>query len=779
MVGRTRITRPVSPRQPVDRANPLARAITAGVSVNRRAMGFEDSNAPVSESLQNEQARAFLGFIRAGAQSGAVDGLQTLENYYPSVGIARRLAAHPALHGVVRDFVQWMAVPEDLRPYVLQELKLADIDLDANDRPSAELLTPRAPQSQDHNAFAPIVERRLPTPEVGSFVVPTGPVAKGWSGGIDYPALAETDPRSFFSTAATDENLKKLVGRDQKRSLPAEWVKHLGGDQSFSYADLLNFTARRFELAARVRFEDRVPWDARHSSTAGKSYLSYDVTPYHPDNVLPLLRLAKALGADPNWVWMRKEDRSVVRLKDVAEALNLPKHEEDAAEFDVDQALAAFDAARAVDDRSKLEALVALQGTQADAASFGDLVEGARSLLVRGSFAPLKSAALSAQETAQLVDALLADGHLGVATVLAGLFGGIERQPLADALKAAGLASDLEAEQWASSAETLQKLSPSDALFATDGLVEHPPDFVLLPLRLALAQAENLSEQELKALFDTWRDRGTAPVLRVMADWAALRGESQAQPIGEVIEHALEAGTLTAEELQAALAGGRATAFSAERHLESLLQHAREVVTASPADKARAAEALIEALDGGSTKLPLEHAAVQVLRAVHAQELRLITPLDDADIRLGGVEPNLGLPANLSERFQRAVSAQVEWLPASSEGPTSFARIEGVPSIEGIDSPGSTEGRLAQHALKLLRARLELLASSRFTNGQRFAVDVAAAEAQALEVVEGTLGPELARAQGVEAKMAVYAHGRSMLEGFSTWLEALTDRADG
>lgn len=776
MVGRTTSNRRPTVRvevkhRPAQKGSTFAKLEGTDLLVHQHALDFDPHALDVSETAQLQRARGFLQFLRAGSNAG-VDMLRTVENYYPSFGVAHRLAAEPALRPVVREFVEQMSLPHDLREALVRDLQLESVTAEV-DQSLAALMLPRAPDGENTGAYGPIIDRRRNDDRAGTFVLPEGPLANTATEGINYASLVETDPRAFFVTAATDENLKTLTeGKHRFWSQLDNWVKLLAPGQQ--NGDVLNFMARRIEIS-RPRIQGVQPeaWERIETGPAMIASIPYLRTPYHVDNVVPMLRLARALGVEPKTLNLQKPDGSWLPLDQAAESFGIPKHGP-AAHVAVAEELQAFNASQPKSAADKVEALSALQSTAPSAATFADVLTGARSLIVEDKLSAIDPRGLTEAQQQALTTALSSDHHVGVTAVLAGLLTRIDVAELEATLTAVGARSD-EAKSWAQTAKALQALSATDQLFATDGLVQTPPDFVLLPLRVELAARSALSAAELADLFERWRDRGAAPVLRVMADWSTLRGDAQSEPMRTLVDQSLAQGKLTPEELSAAMVGGNSLGFSAEQHVQTLLNKAQGVVNADVALQPLLTEQLIHELFIGAAVVPPKHAAGEILHALHQQELEHRLPLDFADADLGGVEGGIFFAHSASERLRLSLNDKINWLPATQEGLTSFEPIEGwYPEAAALAS-AKVAYPLAVHALKVLQARLELLASSRFLRGQPQVTDITGANRQALDAVSQTMGPALAAAKGADAKLAVFGAGRALLDEFSDRYSAMAE----
>lgn len=674
--------------------------------------------------------------------------------------MARRLELHPnidvqaplmraALRG---DSVRVSAYGDDAIPALLRLARVVGMSPDEVPAPSAEnpnlSLQQRAEQLQ--------LPRRLIRPGSGTpsrgideFVVATGPLAE--SSRMSYEGYSVLSNERFFVTEAIDEHLLEL---NKWRYPGLETLAYELNVKKIRtpYADVLNYVARRIELEPLGTLAHDTINDLRQPPRV-----------YGDEDIPALLRVAKAVGLAPADVPAPSERDPNLSLLQRAEQLKLPKRQVISRIIDVET----IEAFRSSDDQSaKLNALRSLQSREATAPDFSELMAQARALVEGDALTPIEWASLSPQQKKQALAALMADGHLGAATVLAGLFVRGGEADLREALHEQ-LGTD-EAEVWARHAMTIQGLNRQEKLYALEGVLGSPADFRLFELRLALATMRDPTATELKSLLKQWEHQGATQVLIAIIGWAAMRGEAATKEVKAMIVEGLTSNEVQEPDARAALSEGRGDAYFNEEDTRVLMAAAQRVVDAEGEhDLEQRVVALIEEVRRVPPLFHPSEVVAHVLRRMHGIDLKSVIALDEADVAFNGVEGRLWLD-------ERTLSAQMDdFIPRRVDLWSSVETLTGFEVLADLQ-PEAMSLSLARerypsaaHALRLLQTKLQLGAAQNAESAQDLDAQQSQGEAQALEIVNRLMGPDLTNAIGRDAKMHVYSAGRTLLEDFS------------
>lgn len=715
----------------------LRRAAQA-FKVNERDITFGDATLEdfrIIEAPESESAPA-----PAQARRERFNLIRTLNNYYPSFQVAQALSGDPELRVGVGAFLEQSRLPSDLQQLTRRLLQLDTV------------VVPPPVAEEPTGALPKLVDRRQ-QPHVGELILPEGPLAKdGPSSHAEYVALLLKDPHEYFVGSATDEMLATIPTSEWSVSL---WVSMFRDKQKpYSVGDIANFIARRVELGVPGRYAlDNAKYPLISSNTT--------VTARSDDDLLPLLRLSKALGLSADTVKVTRRDGRISTLSEWADERSLPRHQS-APAGDAQAAAGTFAPEARATAQAKVEALQQLQSTESTAPTYVRVVEAAHQLLAGSGLAALELAELSVAQREAVLEALTADKHPVAAAVLTGLFTRGASDALERQLRVSGLDA-AQAAEWASHAKAIERLDGPHQRFVTEGL-----EFDVLPLRLELAGRERMSKQELAELYARWRPHGEAAVVRALSGWALLRG--QAEPFRQFLAEEAQRGRVQEASLTAGLRGREALRPS-EPHAE-LLALAQELMAADASTAPKIGEALRATLRATLPFVPRAQLVTELLTSLHALDQHGVMALDEVDAQLGGVAAKewLVVPGTVGVHLTPGE------LWNALEGVTSFAAVEGV-SASGVSlkEVRAKYPRLS-HRLALQMLSVELAVAKRFTSGERFVDETAAVEAGARALVEAALGEALTGAKTAEEKSTVYLAGRALLDDHHGWYERIKEQ---
>lgn len=714
-----------------------------------RAFDIEESSVPYAGTTLDQ----YWAVSRRPAKTPIVADLaKTLTNYYPSLALARLLAAVDGVSAGVTLFLDSTALPADLKSMARQlfgPAQAAEARADERSRgappplPFADVAVPERRQRMGHYegwAFA------------------DGPLAtEATNTSMPYAELRAHDQQAFFVTSATDANLRSIEGFGVWSQDVFAWdgVMNPGSQSTATHFDHFNFITRRLEL------------HPRKAEVSGPMLEKLRSGGFSAQDLPVVLRLAKALELPLQEVRMFKVGGLRQTVREAAKSVRHPKHEPLPLSPRFEAVLDSFaKPLSSLDER--VEGVRWLQSSAADAPGFSDLLTGLEARIASGRWAPLEWASLSSQQQDTVMEALTTDGHPAAAAVLAGLFlkGGSEalQRRLEAEYQEAGRA-------WGDLASRVQTLDPRQQRFVLDGVGAEGSHFVLLPLRASLATAATMTAEQLRSLYETWAPQGSAMVLRALIDWAALRGTQEMSSVRDLIERQVESHSVETHAVQSAIAGGHGRSFLSREVLRPLEDQAQVVLDASAQQRPALVAQLVDAMQQAAGVVSVDEVAAQVLLGLHRRELERVMPLDQVDAAEGGVAPKAWRDGrSLEERLWGESSRRIE-----VEALSSFDAVDGLePVLLSATQTRERAPRLA-HALDGLQLRMLLKASHDLTSGHPFVADAAAANASAKALVETQLGPSLAEATG-DAKLDVYTVGRSALVGFAEWYAQLSDR---
>lgn len=650
--------------------------------------------------------------LQASMAGAPYDVMGSLAGYFPTMVLLESLAVQPELREGLRRFVMTAGLPGDLRSYLVKKLQLGPLDQAA-----------RVSTLRDRRSVA----------AAGEYIVEQGPLRTIDESGSNWDGLF-ANQRQKLILWATDSNLKTL----ERRNIGA-WDVLKWGDNVYSPApplvDAVNINARRLELSAH---RDLAAREARTQLLSGA------ITVGDHDMVMATLRYAQAAGVHPSDALVRSETGEIVSLESLADAFKVPRWPT-RGKLDVGQ-LAQRALSRGEPLQARVDALADMQGLLPESPSFREVIAALRELLSLGHIERIDWAALDADQHAAVLKALGADAHPAAAAVLWGLLidGGH------DALF--GLLESMtpgDAHQWRETASVIQQLGPTEQLFVTADLAQPPPDPSSLALRAALAGIETLKAPEIAALLKTHAGLGAPRGLRLMLEWAAMRGEDSFAEVKAVVEAGVAANTLTARDVAQAFSGGRGDALLDSNKVEALESLGRAALKASEAERGQALAALRSALAADDDSLtPSAELVAVMLTRLHQAERETTVGLDIADRELGGVSATHWHEARpVSERLYL-------------DGPT---WSDTTMSLEQARSLG---GR-AVEKLRFLQSRLAVKASRAAAYGAPVA-PLAEAKAQAVELLTRELdlsGPhaDASRAEAATVLLRDFVDGHEMI----------------
>jgi hypothetical protein len=147
-------------------------------------------------------------------------------------------------------------------------------------------------------------------------------------------------------------------------------------------------------------------------------------------------------------------------------------------------------------------------------------------------------------------------------------------------------------------------------------------------------------------------------------------------------------------------------------------------------------------------------------------------PLDQADETLGGVAAKPWVDGrSLQERLQPQPASGTD-LWAAAKSLTDFSEVEGLTPLTMRREDAAALLPRAAHELQTLQARVELRAGQAVARQRPIELDAEQFAAQAFEVVDSSVGADLAAAEG-EAKLRVYSAGRALLNHTDSWYRNL------
>ncbi len=349
------------------------------------------------------------------------------------------------------------------------------------------------------------------------------------------------------------------------------------------------------------------------------------------DYILPLARLARVCGVPLHDVTLELGGGRTMQLD--AHPLLHPRVAEGPARRGTLQeslrALAGHDAVAA------LETLI----DPVDGFEFSEIVTAAVEQVQRKKLSRIEMSKLSVAERERTVSALIADNHLGMSVVLAGLFveGGLDE--LSSSLPALGY-NRVQIDLARESVRALQKLSPRGLKLALgDFAPGEAGDFWTFPLRLELAQLSSLNQATGRAAFARHGEPDRVAALKALLDRVSLPRSSEAErrAVRELLSTLAEEEKISADDLRAAMAGGRHALVhpEIERELSAAIE---EVLEKKPDAVARLA------------KLVKRHKSVidpadsvnYVLTRIYREDLKKVLPLDEVDRQLGKVQAKSG-----------------------------------------------------------------------------------------------------------------------------------------
>lgn len=726
---------------------------------------------------------------RTRGQAGLDRFVEVAESYYPSLAVARRLAAEPQYVGAVRAFLGTATLPEAMRAHLLRQIDL--------------------PQRSEYRPAEWGQVNRLSSDRrrtKGELLIAEGPLT---GEAVDFETfMAEGPTARFFTEYATDENLRAL-DIDALRGGTDHFYPLSGPrDPQVSIAALLNFMARRIEVlpsgpvraqavaeaqgflrgAAAFKppssIDDHSNWyyNGRDNGRAVARYLQ--VTKGEPSAGLieALVRLANAAEAPvDDLTIVDATGYNAYRLTDFAQSTGYPTR----SRAGTGTALTFFSASEAT-PAQKMTALLELIGNGPEAREPHDLYRIARQALAQGEWSPLKWSELSERQAAELSKSLDRYGYL-FADSVAPLVGLFITDGAPDSTNSLEDASVNELYDYAPRALALQRLSPEEQLFATEPLMQQPPDVRLFQLRLELAQLVTMDATALDAIITQrwpllvdaapYRSKystkpGVAPALRALADWGALRGGATQEAVTGFLQRGVAAGSIERGQLVAALTASRATLSASRVRLdEAAGPRAQALIDQAGADVDR----LVAALEGelladrpeSERLLSLDALSAEVLSTLHRLENERSLPLDEADRE----RTALVLTARHSDLLEiRPDLAAGRDVFGESATPTDFGPVDGIwPQAVPLATARQALPE-ATHQLRLLRARVTIASNQVLARDSKAAATKAISEA--LELLNRTTGARLAAAPA-EEKLALYSSGRVLMDDFENWVDGL------
>lgn len=690
--------------------------------------------------------------VEARPQSLATNGYDlhgTLEGVYDSLILVKHLAQVPTLKPGVLQFLEEV-LPPDVGTFIERSM------------PAAPVAGADAPEASRLAALPPLVDRRVHAQErLGEYIIGNGPLANDWQG-QGYRALLDSNPNAFFSSAATDANLHTLGSEGLSYSY---WL-----GEKRNRAQIIQFLARRLEL---------------DPAAAGPiaAELQAGSIPIPGSGPRVLLRLAKAAGVDPQLVKVTDGAGYPANLAKVAQLAGVPRHQL-IEPLDLNAVLQTFFLEMPGTAQARFDALTQMQGATKAAPSFEEILTAAHRLLNSGGIASLRLGELSDAQRESLWASLVADKHLGASAVLAGLFTEGDLSGLAEALNRAGFA-EREVTTWVQAAESLQGLKADDQLFALRAVAGPTPDFNLFPLRATLASAELLSSKELAPLFERWRGPDAAEAIDVMTEWSVIRGKAQLDQLRDFVRVAFEHQEVSlAEVLEGLNEKARGWVWpdsdlSGDELARLKTAAERVIVNEGGASQAQAAARLVEEIQAVPPVVAPSKMAAVLLHAIQHDQHGAALSLRQADALLGGVP---GRPWAPSLRALAGALSSPTTPSASHDDasmlPSSFGFTERVPTIDAssVDLGGlQTKYPRLFGELRMMRLRLEMRSSHDYVRQQSPTHDGSEMK-EVSALLDRYLGPALAAAQSPEAKVAVFAEGRAIIEQFAKWYEDLRVR---
>lgn len=710
-----------------NRTWPVDDATAALLRRASKAFGFDEKDVRFGDSTLAEYKPPpppppkRVGVKRRPPAMIGVDLVATLESYYPTLRLARRLSVDPAMQQAVALFVERLELPDDVKHFVRDFLASQ----------SVEAVAP------DHVPLPTLHEARR-----REFEVPTGPLAVGVTPDWRTVNARHRSNELLLPLWATDEAVAAFTGAPNLR-LVLNGYKH-GKPLLVEEANLL---ARRIELDPGAR--DLIEHARLHFSY-GSMVAIDDAT------ATALIRLAQAadLPLEQSYVLLKglREPTSVT-LAALAERLGLGPRAQ------VHDAVASLLAPFGSHDASlvnRVSALGQLRHSRSNAPSFTAVVAGADALLAEGALLPLDWAELSAAQQQRVLHTLTFDRHRGAANVLAGLFvrgGGAAFEASLDAaLEGVEVEGNWE---WNGFRQRFEALGPDDKRFVVRDLTVDGTAFERFGLRLDV-----VGEAPVPASIALvrWSGLGVEQVVDVLKQRARALGDAGLEFTLAGIQHStLPVALEAAKKLDV-----EGAAFDVAVKL------GRQALDANPAQQDDAIVALQQwkrENDGSDGILGT------VLALLHERDLERVRSLDAVDLELGGVAPkSYKDPRSLAER-------------AAEAGPVSnFTGVElsSFGALTGI-APYFLRGDAvkkayphADHALRMLQLQLMLKAAQSIDGDARF-TSLDEEDALALQTIERALGSALHSAS-VEDKPLVYSAGRALLAEFRETYELLLDR---
>lgn len=653
-----------------------------------------------------------------------MDLIATLESYYPTLRLARRLSGDPAMHQVVGLFIELLSLPDDVRQFVRDFLMGQAVEGGIEEPDDVPLPAFREERHRE-------------------FEVPTGPLATEVAPNVDKQrALTNT---MLIHLWATDEAVGAMT---QAPDLSINGFNPYIKDMPL-LVEKANLLARRIELNPEatelIEFTRKA-----FANSAG-------LLPIDDATSLSLIRLAQAanLPLDQSYILkyvLPHKHRVSMTLAELAEQLGLRVRPP--APDDVATVLTPFGApVAAVEER--IAAMGRLRHARSNAPDFSAVIAGAGALLGEGRLAPLDWGELNAPQKQRVLQLLTFDRHRGAANVLAALFvrggGDAFDQALDKALDAVGVEGNWE---WNGFRHRFEALAPEDQKFVLGDLMRDGTVFQTFGLRLDLTGEGALAPSVALA---RWGTLGVSEVVDVLRERALALGRPD-------IDAALE--VFRDQPLRAAIEAARKLDKEGAA-FQAALRLARELLDASPENQEEAMAAL-----GRWRRENDDSNGVlgNVLALLHEEERGRVLSLEATDIEMGGVAPRPFKDArSIEERLAVGPVGDFSKMELSS-----FAAIDGVkPYFLNEASVKHAYPEVAQ-ALRMLQLQLMLKAAQSLQNDDVKFVSAEDADAQALVTVNRILGPALRKASA-EDKPLVYSAGRTLLSGFRDAYETLLD----
>jgi MoxR-like ATPase len=357
------------------------------------------------------------------------------------------------------------------------------------------------------------------------------------------------------------------------------------------------------------------------------------------DHIAGLAHLARAAGVDARDVTLHLSGGRAVQLS--AHPRYPRQRSVPEVEAVMGEALRALDGWARAPAAAKVEALERLvTGTaQEPGPEVDEVFAWALAAIRAGRLEPIDFDALSPPLQQRVLGALTADAHIGVATMLAGVFVSGEVGPKLEAALVELGYDAAQARAWCEVATLVRGLDPAEKERALGGLTrEGGPDFWLLALRVRLTALPRLDAGALGALFDAHVALDPAGVAGALLDRALLAGEGSADAavVFDVLKDRVSAGALSSASLAEAI-GPRERRQLVLTRAEAVVGDAVKGVLDAGVTDVGALDALRTAMKAAAALIDPRELVPLVLGQLYRRDLARVIPLDVADRELGGV----------------------------------------------------------------------------------------------------------------------------------------------